>query len=162
MSAAEIIVTAGAALLSGGLFWFFFGPKASSRTELRDGVQDVTIAVRGGYSPSLIRVRQGVPLRMTFDRQEGGECTSEVVFPDFRVRRALPAFAETTVQLLPDKTGEFPFACGMNMVHGRLIVEPDGDDDGSTGNGHRRSGIDDGGVQEAPTPTPAHTHDEVR
>ena len=125
MGLAEIVVTAGAVLLGAALAWFFFGPRQSSRAELRAGVQEVEVTVKGGYSPNVIRVRQGVPLRVTFDRQEGGECTSEVVFPDFRMRRALPAFARSTVQLVPDQTGEFGFACGMNMVHGRLIVEPE-------------------------------------
>jgi len=69
-------------------------------------------------------VRQGVPLHIVFDRQESGDCTSRVVFPDFAVNRALPAFAHTAVQLMPDRAGEFGFACGMNMVHGTLVVEP--------------------------------------
>src|SRR5439155_1762505 len=79
---------------------------------------------KGGYAPNLIRVRQSVPLRIVFDRQEGGECTSQVVFPDFALNRSLPAMAKTTVEFTPDKTGKFDFACGMNMVHGSLVVEP--------------------------------------
>lgn len=27
------------------------------------------------------------------------------------------------VEFVPDKAGEFGFACGMNMVHGTLVVE---------------------------------------
>jgi hypothetical protein len=46
------------------------------------------------------------------------------VFPDFAVSHALPAFAKTTVELTQDRSGQFGFACGMNMVHGTLIVEP--------------------------------------
>ena len=161
MSPAEIVVTTAAFLVSGGLVWFFFGPKASSRTELREGVQEVQITVKGGYSPSLIRVREGVPLRMTFDRREGGECTSEVVFPDFRMRRALPAFAKTTVDLLPEKTGEFAFACGMNMVHGRLIVEPDDGEGAPSGNGHKENSVNAAATEATPR-TDTHTHDAPR
>ena len=80
--------------------------------------------MRGGYSPDLVRVRQGVPLRVVFDRRESGECTSRVVFPEFAVNQALPAFAQMTVQLVPNRAGEFVSACGMNMVHGTLVVEP--------------------------------------
>jgi Cu+-exporting ATPase len=71
-----------------------------------------------------VRVRQGVPLRIVFDRRESGECTSRVVFPEFALNRSLAANARTAVELLPDRPGEFGFACGMNMIHGRLIVEP--------------------------------------
>ncbi|MGH2674962.1 MAG: heavy metal translocating P-type ATPase [Actinomycetota bacterium] len=155
MSVAEILVTAGGGFLAGGLVWFFFGPKESRAASLRGGVQEIEIAVKGGYSPSVIKARQGVPLRVVFDRQETGECTSEVVFPDFRLRRSLPAFTKTAVDVLPEQSGEFGFACGMNMVHGKLIVEAE-DGDGKA---------DDGSPTEAVTPTAAapesvvHTHE---
>ncbi len=121
----EILVVAGGAALTAFGAWFFFGPRRSQLAELEDGIQMVTIVVQGAYSPNLIRVRQGVPLQITFDRREGGECTSQVVFPDMRKSFDLPAFKRTTVTLHPDAAGDFPFACGMNMVHGKLIVEPD-------------------------------------
>ena len=69
-------------------------------------------------------MRQGVPVEVTFDRQESGDCTSRVVFPDLRVSAALPAYQHTTVRLDPGEAGKFGFACGMNMIHGTLIVAP--------------------------------------
>jgi Cu+-exporting ATPase len=129
MTGTEIVVTAGGVALAGFLAWYFFAPKRAVRAEQRAGVQEVEVTVRGGYAPSVIRARAGVPLRVIFDRQESGECTSEVVFADFRTRRSLPAFSRTTVELMPERSGEFGFACGMNMVHGTLIVEGDGDRD---------------------------------
>jgi Cu+-exporting ATPase len=130
LSSADIFVVAGALILTSLLGWFFFGPKKAHSTELVGDVQEVRVTVKGGYSPDLVRVRQGVPLRVVFDRQESGECTSRVVFPDFALNRSLPAYAQTSVELMPDRAGEFGFACGMNMVHGRLLVEPQT-------NGHR-------------------------
>jgi Cu+-exporting ATPase len=82
--------------------------------------------VKGGYAPDRIEVRQGVPVRLNFDRQETGDCTSRVVFADFGINRTLPAFATTTIDLVPDRAGEFGFACGMNMVHGTLVVTANG------------------------------------
>ncbi len=117
------VITAGVALI-GLLAWYFFAPKNASSAELVGQFQEVRVTVKGGYSPDRIRVRQNVPLRIFFDRQESGECTSRVVFPDFALNRALPAYATTTVELTPDKSGQFGFACGMNMVHGTLVVEP--------------------------------------
>ena len=125
VSSSSFVVVAGV-LAAGFLWWFFFGPKRARRAEVIGGVQEVHVTVKGGYSPDVIRVRQGVPLRLVFDRQETGECTSRVVFPDFEASRALPAFATTTLDLMPDEVGEFGFACGMNMVHGTLVVEPAG------------------------------------
>ncbi|MEX0833901.1 MAG: heavy metal translocating P-type ATPase [Actinomycetota bacterium] len=120
---AEILVAGGGAALIAGLTWFFFGPKKASDAQVKDGVQEVEVVVKGGYSPNVIRVRQGMPVRIKFDRQETGECTSRVVFPDFRVNKSLPPFRKTSIELMPEKQGEFDFACGMNMVHGKLLVE---------------------------------------
>lgn len=140
MSLGEVVVTVVGVLLALGLGWYFFGPKEAARAQLSAGVQQIDVMVKGGYSPSLIRVREGVPVRLVFDRQENGDCTSRVVFPDFQVSRSLPAFAKTAVEFTPDRAGEFGFACGMNMVHGTLLVEradgpgiaPSGDDPSET------------------------------
>ncbi len=132
MNVVDIALLIGAVLVTAGLAWFFFGPRPSTATELHGGVQEIEITVKGGYSPNLIRARQGVPLRLVFDRQESGDCTSRVVFSDLGVTRALPAFARTTVELLPEHAGSFDFACGMNMIHGTLIVEEDADGPATT------------------------------
>ena len=124
MSPADIAVVTGGLVLTGLLGWFFFGPKKAHSAMQVGNVQEVTVTVKGGYSPDLVRVRQGVPLRIVFDRQESGECTSRVVFPDFALNSSLSAYGKTTVELLPERAGEFGFACGMNMIHGKLIVEP--------------------------------------
>lgn len=124
MSATDLGVLVGSAGLIALLAWFFLAPKKARLAGLRGGVQEVTVTVKGGYSPDLIRVRQGVPVRLVFDRRESGECTSRVVFPDFGVTKSIPAFGKATAEFVPDKAGRFGFACGMNMVHGTLEVEP--------------------------------------
>src|SRR5512144_1184777 len=123
MTFGDVVSIVAGVLVTGLLALFFFGPKRSQRAELRGGVQEVKVTVRGGYSPDVIRARRGVPLRLVFDRQESGDCTSRVLFPDFGVSASLPAFARTAVELVPETAGEFGFACGMNMVHGTLLVE---------------------------------------
>jgi P-type Cu+ transporter len=127
MGVADIAVLAGTLAVLAALGWFFFGPRRARTARLEDGVQRVQVTVRGGYSPDLIRVRQGVPVQLTFDRQESGDCTSRVVFPDLRLSAALPAYERTTVRFHPAEAGSFGFACGMNMVHGTLVVDPSDD-----------------------------------
>ena len=122
MSGIEIVVVAAATALTGMLAWFFFGPKKSSQAALGEGVQEVRVTVKGGYSPDTIDVAPGVPVRMLFDRQESGDCSSRVVFPDFGVNQLLPAFQTTVVEFIPTTPGNFGFACGMNMLHGRIRV----------------------------------------
>ena len=123
MTIVEIVVTLGGLGVIGFLAWFFFGPKQAHTAQVKGNVQEIEVTVKGGYSPSIIRVQKGVPLRLIFDRQEAGDCSSRIVFPDFRASKTLAPFAKTTLEFTPDKAGEFGFACGMNMVHGTLIVE---------------------------------------
>jgi P-type Cu+ transporter len=130
MGAVDVVVPAASAVLVALLGWYFFGPRRAGAARLEGGVQRVEVTVRGGYSPDVIKVRQGLPVELVFDRQEAGECTSRVVFPDLRVGAGLPAHTRTTVRLSPDRPGSFGFACGMNMIHGTLLVEPA---DGSAG-----------------------------
>ena len=42
--------------------------------------------------------------------------------PDFKVRRHLPLNQKITVEIKPGQSGEFGFACGMNMFHGKIFV----------------------------------------
>lgn len=98
MTATEIAVTLGGLVAIGLLAWYFFGPKQAERAEVRGGVQEVEITVKGGYSPDIIQVREGVPVRLIFNRQESSDCTARVVFPDFGVGKSFAAFGKTVVR----------------------------------------------------------------
>ena len=102
---------------------FFFRSQEATDAVEEAGYQEVHIVVRGGYNPSVIRARTGVPLRIVFDRQEEGDCSSNVVFPELGLRRFLPPFAATTVEFTPIRSGPYEFSCGMNMIHGIVQVE---------------------------------------
>ncbi|HZD80359.1 MAG TPA: HAD-IC family P-type ATPase, partial [Actinomycetota bacterium] len=163
MTGIEIAVTGAGVVLIGALAWFFFGPKEARRAEVRGGVQEVEITVKGGYSPNLIRVQQGVPLRLVFDRQENSDCSSRVVFPDFGVSKSLAPFGRTTVELRPDRSGEFGFACGMNMLHGTLVVEASGGNGHGPAAGEGETAVGAATGSEAASPAPeGHTHETAR
>jgi plastocyanin domain-containing protein len=124
MDTSEILVLVGGVVLITLTLWFFFGerPKAEARTGT-SGVQEVNITVKGGYSPDTVVVKQGVPVRLNFRREEASSCSEQVVFGDFGIARDLPAYKTTPVEFTPDKSGEFMFTCGMNMLRGKLIVQ---------------------------------------
>ncbi|MEB3980385.1 heavy metal translocating P-type ATPase [Mycobacterium sp. 663a-19] len=126
MSGVDIAILVGAALVIAGLAWYFFSPRRAHAATIGAGVQQIEVTVRGGYSPNIIQVRQGIPVEIEFDRQESGDCSSRVVFPDLHLTAALPAHKRTTVRFTPERTGSFEFACGMNMIHGTLVVTPNG------------------------------------
>ena len=123
MDAAETTVLVSGIVLSALILWYFFGPKARVSAQVADGVQEVRVVVKGGYSPDVIVVRQGAPVKLDFYRDETASCSEEIVFGDFGIARHLPAFETTTIELMPEKAGEFTFTCGMNMMRGKLVVE---------------------------------------
>ncbi len=105
--------------------WYFFLVRrpAATATAGAGGTQEITIRVQGGYAPAEVKVKQGSPVRLVFDRQETSGCSEEVVIPDFGIRKFLPAFQKTAVELTPKAAGTYEFTCGMSMLHGKLIVE---------------------------------------
>jgi P-type Cu+ transporter len=123
MTTMQVVVTILGAVTVAVLARFFFGSQVATEAIEEAGYQEVHVAVRGGYSPSVIRARTGVPLRIVFDRKEDGDCSSNVVFPELGLRRFLPPFAATTVEFTPTRSGPYEFSCGMNMIHGTVQVE---------------------------------------
>lgn len=119
-----LIAVIVAFIVAAAVLWFFFAPRKAFRARVDNGVQEAVVEVKGGYSPAIIEAEAGLPLRLIFDRKEDGECSSHVVFSDFGVDLALPAFRTTTLTLHPNEPGEYGFACGMNMLHGTLRVVP--------------------------------------
>lgn len=124
MDTTEIIVILGGVGLIGLVLWYFFGERESVAAAVNaGGVQEIGITVKGGYSPDVIAVKRGIPVRLNFYRDETSSCSEQVILSDFGIARDLPAFKTTAVEFTPDKSGEFQFTCGMNMLHGKLVVE---------------------------------------
>jgi plastocyanin domain-containing protein len=124
MDSAEIFVVASGSLLIFFTLWFFFGRRDAVQAASNSGVQELTIIVKGGYSPDHIEVEAGRPVRLNFRREEANSCTEQVIFGDFGVSKMLPQGQTVPVEFTPERAGEFTFHCGMNMVRGKLIVRP--------------------------------------
>ncbi len=86
-------------------------------------VQEATVKVtEKGYEPAELKLRLGVPVRLTFVRETDATCGTEVVFPEYDIERALPLNERVVVEFTPQKSGEFGFTCGMKMLKGRLVI----------------------------------------
>ncbi|MFN0118906.1 MAG: efflux RND transporter periplasmic adaptor subunit [Blastocatellia bacterium] len=75
-----------------------------------------------GYQPASIRLRAGIPARLTFVREVEATCGTEIVLPDYGIKKELPLHQPVVVEFTPAQPGEFSFACGMNMLRGKLVV----------------------------------------
>ena len=125
MSADKILVTLGGLAAIALIVWFFWmvkrpGVKAGLSSS---GYQEAMILVKGGYTPDVIVVERGKPVRLNFVRAESASCSEMVLFPDFNKSAKLPEGETVPVEFMPDRTGEFEFQCQMGMLRGKLIVE---------------------------------------
>ncbi len=124
MATAQIIVTLAGLGLSITIVWFFFfSAKEGMRVEAKGKFQEATVLVKGGYTPDVIIVEHGKPVRLKFHRQETAACSEMVLLPDFNKSATLPTGETVPIEFLPEKPGEYEFSCQMGMFRGKLIVE---------------------------------------
>jgi RND family efflux transporter MFP subunit len=87
------------------------------------GVQEFAVSVtERGFEPATIRARKDQAVRLTFTRTTDATCAKEVVVPALEIRRALPLGTPVTVEFTTQNQ-EIPFACGMDMLHGTVLVQ---------------------------------------
>lgn len=125
MLTSQWVVTATGILLIVAIAWFFWGPKkgGSQAVDTSSGYQEALIQVKNGYSPDIIFVQRGKPVRLVFSRVEKNACSEMVVFPDFRKSAELPYGQKTAVEIVPKQTGTYPFTCQMGMYKGKIVVK---------------------------------------
>ena len=115
----NIIVTAVGVFTIIFVYWFFLMKKEKAVT----AGDSVDILVKGGYSPDTIILAKGKKTTLRFTRRDPSGCLEEVVVPEFKIRKFLPLNEIVSIELKPEKAGEYEFVCGMNMFHGKLIVK---------------------------------------
>src|SRR5438093_2927255 len=129
VSVAQYVVTAvGLAAIVWVLWYFLLSRGSATGSRSVAGLTEVLLVVKGGYTPDTVVVRAGDPVRLQVYRDQAADCSDPVVFEDFGIDAALPAFQTTPVEFTPEEAGEFRFRCGMNMLKGLLVVEPAGAD----------------------------------
>lgn len=119
MSTDKIIVTLFSIIAIAFTYWFFL-MKKEKEVEVAN---EVDIEVSGGYSPEVISIPRGKMTKINFIRKDPTDCLSEVVLGDFKIRRELPLNQKVTVEITPERSGEFGYSCGMGMYHGKIIVK---------------------------------------
>lgn len=95
----------------------------TAQTAQQNDVQTATVEINDkGFEPESLKLKAGAPAKVTFVRKTDATCATAVVIKDYKIERKLPLNEPVTVEFTPRK-GEFVFACGMNMIKGKLIVE---------------------------------------
>src|SRR6266511_1665787 len=97
--------------------------RAAAEATLQNDTQTATVEVTDkGFEPPSLKLKAGAPAKVTFVRKTDATCAKEVVIKEYKIERKLPLNEPVTVEFTPRK-GEFTFACGMDMIKGKLVVE---------------------------------------
>lgn len=125
MEILRIAVIIIALLLIAFIVWWFFGKhtEAAGKSTIVNDEQTATIVVNGGYSPSTVILKKGIPAQVNFDMHDSTACLSHVVFEQLGVNKDLTKQKITTINIPTDNAQTFNFACGMDMFHGKVIVK---------------------------------------
>jgi putative ABC transport system ATP-binding protein len=100
--------------------WKYKHPAAATTEE--NGVQIARLQVRNGYHPEQLNVQVGKPVLLKITKDDEDHCSDVFEMPDFKVRRELKPFTTSEISFTPTQSGTFGFRCGMDMMHGTLVV----------------------------------------
>lgn len=125
MTPDRLVVTLLGFALIAFIVWFFWlkKSKGTRAAVTSSGHQEAMILVKGGYTPDVIIVQHGKPVRLNFRREETASCSERVLLPDFEKSAELPTGETVAVEFVPTEPGEYEFTCQMGMFRGKLIVE---------------------------------------
>ncbi len=88
----------------------------SSNVTLKDGIQYITIDVRGGYSPRKTTAKWGIPTKLIARTNGTYDCSSALVIRAFKYQKFLPATADTEIDLAtPASSATIDGVCSMGM-----------------------------------------------
>ena len=118
-----IIVTLGLAVALGVIFFSNSdsknnpnGVESAQNTEIRDGVQYITINAGGGYSPQISNAKAGIPTKLIVKTSGTFDCSASLAIHSIGYQKILPQNGETEIDLGIPSTGKpLKGVCGMGM-----------------------------------------------
>lgn len=75
-----------------------------------------------GFEPDTISLPAGKAATVVFRRETNETCGTEIVFPDLGLTKKLPLNEDVKVSIPAGKARELTFACGMDMLKGKVVV----------------------------------------
>ncbi|CCI84606.1 hypothetical protein FC52_GL001636 [Lactobacillus pasteurii DSM 23907 = CRBIP 24.76] len=125
MTISQILILLVAIALIIFIVWWFFAPRQEQAAsgQIVNNQQIAEIVVNGGYSPSTIVLKKGIPAKVKFNLQDSTACLSRITFEQLGVNTALDKDQAATIEIPTDKATTFNFACGMDMFHGKVVVK---------------------------------------
>lgn len=83
---------------------------------VENGVQIIHVVARGGYTPSDVTVKAGIPTKLEIETSGTYDCSLSFTIPAMRLRKMLPATGVTVIALPLEPAGTSLLGiCSMGM-----------------------------------------------
>lgn len=118
----SIIITLGLIVAIGIVLTGGSTTKDSSKiiknTEIKEGIQYITIDAKGGYSPQLSNAKAGIPTKLIVKTSGTYDCSASLVIKSINYQKILSQSAEEIIDIGIPKAGEpLRGTCGMGMYN---------------------------------------------
>jgi plastocyanin domain-containing protein len=91
---------------------------SAENSEIRNGVQYITIDAGGGYSPRLSSAKAGIPTKLIIKTNGVYDCSSALVIRSLNFQKILPQTGETVIDVGTPQAGvPLQGICGMGMYN---------------------------------------------
>lgn len=121
----SIIITLGLVVALGVVF--MGGSKSNSNTntteavqnsEIKNGVQYITINAKSGYSPKISTAKAGIPTKLIVKTDGTYDCSASLAIHSINYQKILPQTGETEIDIGTKNAGEtLQGVCGMGMYN---------------------------------------------
>lgn len=81
------------------------------------------IVDKSGFVPAVIQAKVGQPLTLNITRKTDSTCAREIVIKSAGINQPLPLNQTVSVTVTPKEKGELRFACAMDHIAGKLVVD---------------------------------------
>ncbi len=116
-----ILVTA--ALLAAMAFAASAGSVAGpAKSAPKEQIVKLTVTPEG-FEPATVRVLAGRPVKLIVTRKTKKTCATDIVIHGYGIKKALPLGRPVEVVFTPKQSGAIRYACAMDMIAGRIVVD---------------------------------------
>lgn len=93
------------------------------KSKFQEASMDLTY---DGYSPNVIYIKKGIPVRWNIDVKQMTGCTNEIMIESLGIKKSLKVGKNVIEFSVPYGENEIRFSCGMRMVWGKFVITEDG------------------------------------
>ncbi len=94
---------------------------SATKTDVKDGRVAIQVT-EDGFVPASVTVPAGKPVTLVVTRTTDNTCATTMVMKAMNIRQKLPLNEAVEVTFTPKEPGTLDYACGMDMVKGKVVV----------------------------------------